>query len=210
MLVNINVLEKSDDKSSGSSVKEESRSPEVDTEIQMDITLEKNSSPPLSPKEYLPALQGCRSVEEFQCLNRLLEIKMFFFFINLLTIFRIEEGTYGVVYRAKEKQTDEIVALKRLKMEKEKEGFPITSLREISTLLKSQHPNIVTVREIVVGSNMDKIFIVMDYVEHDMKSLMETMRQKKQSFTAGTFMLLYILIKYIIKKNYNTNHLITL
>jgi len=41
---------------------------------------------------------------------------------------------------------DEIVALKRLKMEKEKEGFPITSLREINTLLKSQHENIVTVR----------------------------------------------------------------
>lgn len=41
---------------------------------------------------------------------------------------------------------DEIVALKRLKMEKEKEGFPITSLREINTLLKSQHMNIVTVR----------------------------------------------------------------
>ncbi|ELK32756.1 PREDICTED: cyclin-dependent kinase 11B [Myotis davidii] len=123
-------------------------------------------SPALSPMEpkqelpkYLPALQGCRSVEEFQCLNR------------------IEEGTYGVVYRAKDKKTNEIVALKRLKMEKEKEGFPITSLREISTILKAQHPNIVTVREIVVGSNMDKIYIVMNYVEHDLKSLMETMKQ---------------------------------
>ena len=42
--------------------------------------------------------------------------------------------------------SDEIVALKRLKMEKEKEGFPITSLREINTLLKAQHMNIVTVR----------------------------------------------------------------
>lgn len=42
--------------------------------------------------------------------------------------------------------TDEIVALKKLKMEKEKEGFPITSLREINTLLKAQHTNIVTVR----------------------------------------------------------------
>ncbi|XP_073674843.1 cyclin-dependent kinase 11B isoform X3 [Garra rufa] len=123
-------------------------------------------SPPISPVElkkelpkYLPALQGCRSVEEFQCLNR------------------IEEGTYGIVYRAKDKKTDEIVALKRLKMEKEKEGFPITSLREINTILKAQHPNIVTVREIVVGSNMDKIYIVMNYVEHDLKSLMETMKQ---------------------------------
>ncbi|XP_031849239.1 cyclin dependent kinase 11B pitslre isoform X3 [Nomia melanderi] len=125
----------------------------------------KEEEPELPP--YLPAIQGCRSVEEFQCLNR------------------IEEGTYGVVYRARDKRTDEIVALKRLKMEKEKEGFPITSLREINTLLKAQHPNIVTVREIVVGSNMDKIFIVMDYVEHDLKSLMETMKQKKQVFIPG-------------------------
>ncbi|XP_033642358.1 cyclin-dependent kinase 11B-like [Asterias rubens] len=128
-------------------------------------------SPPQSPIElkeklppYFPAVSGCRSVEEFVCLNK------------------IEEGAYGVVYRAKEKRTDQIVALKRLKMEKEKEGFPITSLREVNTLLKSQHPNIVTVREIVVGSNMDKIYIVMDYVEHDLKSLMETM---KQPFTIG-------------------------
>ncbi|CAH1775744.1 unnamed protein product [Owenia fusiformis] len=125
-----------------------------------------DDTPPQSPIElkpelppYFPAIQGCRSVEEFHCLNR------------------IEEGTYGVVYRARDKKTNEIVALKRLKMEKEKEGFPITSLREISTILKGQHENIVTVREIVVGSNMDKIYIVMDYVEHDLKSLMESMKQ---------------------------------
>lgn len=89
-------------------------------------------------------------------------------------------------------------------MEKEKEGFPITSLREINTLLKAQHPNIVTVREIVVGSNMDKIFIVMDYVEHDLKSLIETMKQKKQVFIPGEYVLshrklikeLYIIIAH--------------
>ena len=116
---------------------------------------------------YLPSINGCRSVEEFHCLNR------------------IEEGTYGVVYRARDKKTSEIVALKRLKMEREKSGFPITSLREINTLLISQHQNVVHIREIVVGSNMDKIFIVMDFVEHDMKSLMETMRRKKQVFLPG-------------------------
>lgn len=127
---------------------------------------------------------GCRSVEEFQCLNR------------------IEEGTYGVVYRARDKRTDEIVALKRLKMEKEKEGFPITSLREINTLLKAQHPNIVTVREIVVGSNMDKIFIVMDYVEHDLKSLMETMKQKKQVFIPGKYDEIIVLLIKEIKHEY--------
>lgn len=56
-------------------------------------------------------------------------------------------------------------------MEKEKEGFPITSLREINCLLRAKHVNIVNVREIVVGSNMDKIYIVMDFVEHDLKGM---------------------------------------
>lgn len=117
------------------------------------------SPTPVKKRTYFPAIEGCRNVKEFVWLNR------------------IEEGTYGVVYRAKDRNTEEIVALKRLKMEKEREGFPITSLREINTLLKAQHPNVVSVREIVVGDNMDKIYIVMDYVEHDLKSLMESMTQ---------------------------------
>jgi len=123
---------------------------------------------------FLPSVHGCRSVAEFKCLNR------------------IEEGTYGVVYRARDKRTQEIVALKRLKMEREKEGFPITSLREINTLLISQHPNVVTVREIVVGSNMDQIFIVMDFVHHDLKNLIETMRKKNQVFLCGEIKCLMI------------------
>ncbi|VDL16579.1 unnamed protein product [Hymenolepis diminuta] len=119
--------------------------------------------PPVKPF-YLPSIQGCRSVDEFECLNR------------------IEEGTYGVVYRARDKKTNEVVALKRLKMEKEREGFPITSLREINTLMKAQHENIVTVREVVVGFDLDKIYLVMEYVEHDLKSLMEVM---SGPFTVG-------------------------
>ncbi|PAA64459.1 hypothetical protein BOX15_Mlig023243g1, partial [Macrostomum lignano] len=139
----------------GSSSPRESPTKQKQPEQQQE---QKEAEPPKPPRRvYLPAIQGCRNVEEYHCLNR------------------IEEGTYGVVYRACDKKTKEIVALKRLKMENEREGFPITSLREINTLLKAQHENIVTVREIVVGSNMDKIYIVMDYVAHDLKSLMEIM-----------------------------------
>ncbi|XP_063900102.1 cyclin-dependent kinase 11B-like [Zophobas morio] len=108
---------------------------------------------------YFPATEGCRDVHNYERLNR------------------IDEGQYGVVYRAKDKLTSAIVALKRLKMEKEKEGFPITSLREINCLLRCKHPNIVNVREIVVGSGMDDIYIVMDYVEHDLKALMSSMKE---------------------------------
>ncbi|KAL0004506.1 hypothetical protein SO802_012067 [Lithocarpus litseifolius] len=116
-------------------------------------------SPSAVPQRSLNMLQGCRSVDEFERLNR------------------IDEGTYGVVYRARDKKTGEIVALKKVKMEKEKEGFPMTSLREINILLSLHNPSIVDVKEVVVGSSLDSIFMVMEYMEHDLKGLMETMKQ---------------------------------
>ena len=55
----------------------------------------------------------------------------------------VGEGTYGVVYRAKDKATGEFVALKKIRLESEDEGVPSTALREISLLKELQHPNVV-------------------------------------------------------------------
>jgi cell division cycle 2-like protein len=103
-------------------------------------------------------LDGCRGVEKFERLNK------------------IQEGTYGVVYRAKDKETGEIVALKKFKLEREKEGFPITALREISLLLQLQHPNVVCLKEIVVGGSHQNIYLVMEFLEHDLRDLMDEMK----------------------------------
>ncbi len=103
----------------------------------------------------VPLLEGCRSIESYEHLNK------------------IDEGAYGVVYRARDKRTDEIVAIKKLKLEREKEGFPITALRELSTLISLKHENIVTVKEIVYGSSLDKIYVVMEYLDHELKSILE-------------------------------------
>jgi cell division cycle 2-like protein len=85
-----------------------------------------------------PEIVGCRSVEMYEKLNH------------------IEEGSYGIVYRARDKQTGDIVALKKLKLEREKNGFPITSLREISTLMAARHPNIVNIRQVVMGETLSQ------------------------------------------------------
>ena len=55
----------------------------------------------------------------------------------------VGEGTYGVVYKAKDKTTGETVALKKIRLEVEDEGVPSTALREISLLKELDHPNIV-------------------------------------------------------------------
>lgn len=56
---------------------------------------------------------------------------------------KIGEGTYGVVYKAKDKNTGRIVALKKIRLDSEDEGVPSTSIREISLLKELRHPNIV-------------------------------------------------------------------
>ncbi|XP_029464079.1 cyclin-dependent kinase 10 isoform X1 [Rhinatrema bivittatum] len=103
-------------------------------------------------------LGRCRSVKEFEKLNR------------------IGEGTYGIVYRARDTRSSEIVALKKVRMDKEKDGIPISSLREITLLLKLRHPNIVELKEVVVGNHLESIFLVMGYCEQDLASLLENMQ----------------------------------
>ena len=55
------------------------------------------------------------------------------------------------VYKAKNKETGEVVALKRVRMDNEKEGFPITAIREIKILKVLNHKNVVRLKEIVTS-----------------------------------------------------------
>jgi serine/threonine protein kinase len=59
-------------------------------------------------------------------------------------------------------------------MDSEKEGFPITALREIRLLKQMNHPNIVQLKEIVTsrGENQTNVYLVFEYCEHDLEGLL--------------------------------------
>ncbi|XP_057864231.2 cyclin-dependent kinase C-2 [Cryptomeria japonica] len=98
---------------------------------------------------------------------------------------QIGEGTYGQVYMAREIQTGEVVALKKIRMDNEREGFPITAIREIKILKKLQHDNVIRLKEIVTSPGRDKddqgkpdsnkyngsIYMVFEYMDHDLTGL---------------------------------------
>jgi cyclin-dependent kinase 1 len=82
------------------------------------------------------------------------------------------EGTYGVVYKARDRETDEIVALKRIRLEVEDEGIPSTALREISLLRELSHENIVDLKDCVQQDG--KLYLVFEFLDRDLKKALES------------------------------------
>ncbi|XP_051532627.1 cyclin-dependent kinase 2 isoform X2 [Myxocyprinus asiaticus] len=84
---------------------------------------------------------------------------------------KIGEGTYGVVYKAKNKITGETVALKKIRLDTETEGVPSTAIREISLLKELNHPNIVKLRDVIHTEN--KLYLVFEFLHQDLKRFMD-------------------------------------
>lgn len=91
---------------------------------------------------------------------------------DYLKIEKIGEGTYGVVYKGKNKKTNRIVALKKIRLESEDEGVPSTAIREISLLKELKHPNIVGLDDVLMQEN--KLYLVFEFLSMDLKRYMDT------------------------------------
>ncbi|KAI9037384.1 putative CDK9 [Aspergillus affinis] len=105
--------------------------------------------------------RGCTNIRDFEFLGKL------------------GEGTFGEVYKARSKRDGSTVALKKILMHNEKDGFPITALREIKLLKMLAHNNILQLREMAVerskgeGRKKPSMYMVTPYMEHDLSGLLE-------------------------------------
>lgn len=89
---------------------------------------------------------------------------------------KIGEGTYGVVYKARDRNTGNIVALKKIRLESEDEGVPSTAIREITLLKELQpHDNVVPLLDIVHNDN--KLYLVFEYLDLDLKRFMDAAKK---------------------------------
>lgn len=91
----------------------------------------------------------------------------------------IGNGAYGTVYRARDKNTDTIVALKKMRFSLTEDGVPMAILREISLLKqleKFDHPNIVRLLDICHGQRRERemsLYLVFEHVHQDLASYLE-------------------------------------
>lgn len=109
---------------------------------------------------------------------------------------KIGEGTYGVVYKAEDNlHNKRLVALKKIRLESEEEGIPSTAIREVSILRELKHENIVQYlrdsvihfltlfRLLHVDYEDNKLYLVFEYLDLDLKKYMDTVKGNPLGFT---------------------------
>ncbi|KAJ9628644.1 serine/threonine protein kinase, CMGC, CDC2/CDK sub [Taxawa tesnikishii (nom. ined.)] len=103
--------------------------------------------------------RGCAKLEEYEVTDKL------------------GEGTFGVVSKGRSRRTGAIVALKKIIIHNEKDGFPITALREIKLLKMLSHVNILKLDEMAVerhkgdGKKRATLYMVTPYMDHDLSGM---------------------------------------
>ncbi|KZT05509.1 Pkinase-domain-containing protein [Laetiporus sulphureus 93-53] len=91
---------------------------------------------------------------------------------------QVGEGTFGQVWKARNTRDGRFVALKKIRMEAERDGFPVTAMREIKLLQSLRHENIIRLYEMMVSNG--SVFMVFEYMDHDLTGVLS---QTQFSFT---------------------------
>ena len=95
------------------------------------------------------------------------------------------EGTYGKVYKARSVRTGEAVAMKQMKLDAQKEGVPSTAIREIALLKELVHPNVVRILDVFCNPN--KLVLVFEFLENDLKKYMKALNGPLSPSTVNNF-----------------------
>ncbi|KAJ0004647.1 hypothetical protein NQD34_010861 [Periophthalmus magnuspinnatus] len=91
---------------------------------------------------------------------------------DYLKIEKIGEGTYGVVYKGKNKVTGQVVAMKKIRLESEDEGVPSTAVREVALLQELKHPNVVRLLDVLMQES--RLYLIFEFLSMDLKKYLDS------------------------------------
>ena len=91
----------------------------------------------------------------------------------------IGTGTYGTVFKARDRKTNEIVAIKRIfNTKQDLEGFPKIVLREILALnkLSTECQNIVKLEHVLTRDKVRNVYLIFEYCDYDMLEVIQNIQ----------------------------------
>lgn len=90
---------------------------------------------------------------------------------------KLGEGSYGEVYKVFDKQRNQILALKKIKLGEDEEGIPSTALREITLLRELHHKNIVNLCDLIYKFQERKLYLLFEYIDTDLRKFVDSHRE---------------------------------
>lgn len=117
----------------------------------------------------------------------------------------IGDGTYGSVQKCRDDRTNEIVALKKIKIINQNDGFPQNTIREVKLLKQLHHDNIVFLKSVVHSKSDQSIFLVFEYCYYDLDALIHM--QDIPDYTIKSIMrqlitvLCYLTVKNVVHRD---------
>lgn len=84
---------------------------------------------------------------------------------------KVGEGTYAVVYEARDRESGQIVAIKRIKMSSQGYGLDISAIRELAFLRELHHPNVVDLRDVFIDEGC--LCLVLGFYEVDLEMIIK-------------------------------------
>jgi len=99
---------------------------------------------------------------------------------------KIGEGTYGTVFKARRRDTGELVALKRVRLDEDDEGVPSSALREVCLLKELKHRNVVRLQDVLHCDK--KLTLVFEFCDQDLKKYFDSCNGEIDQEVVKSFM----------------------
>jgi cyclin-dependent kinase 7 len=81
------------------------------------------------------------------------------------------EGTFGIVYRGVDRETGQVVAVKKIRMGKSENGVAFSALREIKVLQELKHDNVIELMDVFIHKS--NVFLVYEFLDTDLHQIIE-------------------------------------
>lgn len=98
---------------------------------------------------------------------------MFYFDeLESILLLQIGQGTYSNVYKARDRETGKIVALKKVRFDTSEPESVKFMAREIMIIQRLNHPNIVKLQGLATSRMQYSIYLVLEYMQSDLSKIL--------------------------------------
>jgi serine/threonine protein kinase len=114
---------------------------------------------------------------------------------------RIGKGSFSTIYKCSHNVTDKTFALKEITIDKNKNKNKLNIKREFEIMRKLNHENIVKIHDVIIDTQLNNIYFIMDYYEYGDLSNFLKKQPLKEKFTRKYMKQLSNGLKYLLDNN---------